>query len=123
MNYDLFLEQLQKAPCQELRSTDPECFELVVKTTDMPKVFGVLETFFGKPMKPPGTKPSDEAKKKAEAYGGVRDDQTLYYLEAEELYYYSLMWPWANGQSVTVKVNRTAHDRGLPSRLVTRSRG
>ena len=106
MNYDLFLEELKKAPCQELRSTDPEFFEVVVKTSDLPRVHAILETFFGKPMKPTGEKASAEAKKKAEAYGGVREDQTLYYLEAEELYYYSLMWPWANGQSVTVKVIR-----------------
>ncbi len=108
MNYDLFLEELKKAPCQELRSTDPEYFELVVKTSDLARVNTILETFFGKAIKPSGAKASAEAKKKAEAYGGIRDDQTLYYLEAEELYYYSLIWPWANGQSVTVKVIRAA---------------
>ena len=108
MNYDLFLEELKKAPCLELRSTDPEYFELVVKVSDLPRVNTILETFFGKALKPSGTKPSDEAKKKAQAYGGIREDQTLYYLEAEELYYYSLIWPWANGQSVTVKVIRAA---------------
>lgn len=108
MNYDLFLEELKKAPCQELRSTDPECFELVVKVADLPKVNNVLETFFGKPMKPAGEHTSAEAKKVAQAYGGVRDDQTLYYHEAEELYYYSLIWPWANGQTATVKVIRAS---------------
>lgn len=106
MNYDLFLDELKKAPCQELRSTDPECFEIVVKVSDLSKINSVLETFFGKPMKPAGTRTSPEAKKVSEAYGGVRDDQTLYYLESEELYYYSLIWPWANGQTVTVKVIR-----------------
>jgi hypothetical protein len=106
MRYDLFLEQLKKVPCQELRSSEAEYFELVVRTADLPKVNQVLETFFGKAVKPAGDKPTTEAKKLAEDYGGVRDDQTLYYLAAEELYYYSLIWPWANGQSVTVKVIR-----------------
>ena len=108
MNYDFFLEELKKIPCIELRSEDPEFFELVVKLSEIYKVNSVLETFFGKPLKPCGEKPTSESKKKAEAYGGVRDDQTLYYLEAEELYYYSLIWPWANGQSATVKVIRAS---------------
>ncbi len=108
MRYDLFLQELKKFPNIELRSDEPECFEFVVKTSDLPKVHTVLETFFGKPMKPAGTRASSEAKKMTEAYGGIRDDQTLYHLESEELYYYSLIWPWANGQSVTVKVIRAA---------------
>jgi hypothetical protein len=106
MRYDLFLAELRKAPCQELRSDDEEYFELVVKVSDLPKVNQVLETFFGKPVKPAGAKPSSDDKKMANEYGGIRDDQTLYYLASEELYYYSFIWPWANGQSVTVKVFR-----------------
>ncbi len=106
MRYDLLLAELRKAPCQELRSDDEEYFELVVKTTDLPKVNQILETFFGKAVKPAGAKPSADDKKMANEYGGIRDDQTLYYLAAEELYYYSFIWPWANGQSVTVKVFR-----------------
>ena len=108
MNYDFFLEELKKIPCVEMRSEDPEFFELVVNVSDMGKVNSVLETYFGKPLKPPGVKPTPESKKKSEAYGGARDDQTLYYLESEELYYYSLVWPWANGQSATVKVIRAS---------------
>lgn len=106
MRYDLFLEELKKVPCQELRSAEAEYFELVVRAGDLPKVNQVLETFFGKPMKPAGDTPSSEVKKLAQEYGGIREDQTLYYMAAEELYYYSLIWPWANGQSVTVKVIR-----------------
>lgn len=106
MNYDFFLEELKKIPCLELRSDEPDFFELVVKVNDIPKVNTILETFFGKAIKPSGEKATADAKKKAEAYGGIRDDQTLYYLESEELYYYSLIWPWANGQSATVKVIR-----------------
>ena len=108
MRYDLFLEELKKFPSLELRSDEPACFEFVVKTADLAKVNLVLETFFGKAMKPAGAKPSSEDKKKTEAFGGIREDQTLYYLESEELYYYSLIWPWANGQSVTVKVIRAS---------------
>lgn len=106
MRYDLLLDELRKAPCQELRSNDEEYFELVVKVSDLPKVNQVLETFFGKPVKPAGTKPSSDDKKMTNEYGGIRDDQTLYHLAAEELYYYSFLWPWANGQLVTVKVFR-----------------
>lgn len=108
MRYDLFLEELKKVPFLELRSDDPDCFELVVKVSEMSKVNAVLETFFGKAIKPKGEKVSEDAKKKAAPYGGVRDDQSLYYVAAEELYFYSLIWPWANGQSATVKVIRAS---------------
>ena len=108
MQYDLFIQELQKVPCQELRSSDAESFELVVNASDLQKVLLLLQKFFGQPLKPPGAKPSPEAKKVADPFGGIRENQTLYYLASEELYYYSLIWPWSNGESFTVKVIRAS---------------
>lgn len=106
MHYDLFIEELKKVPCQEIRSDELESFELVVGAADLKKVLGLLEKFFGEPMKPAGAKPTPEAKKMADPFGGIRENQTLYHLASEELYYYSLIWPWSNGQTYTVKVIR-----------------
>ena len=94
---------------QELRSDTETNYEFVISREKLEKGLSVLlEGYFGSPLKAAGKEVSPEAKKKAEPFGGVRKDQTLYSFENPEGYNTCMIWPWSDGRTVTVKMYRLA---------------
>jgi hypothetical protein len=63
-----------------------------------------LNAFFGLPLKPANQNPSGDAKKVTKDVGGIRKEQTLYYMKKDSLQYWALLWPWSNGTSVTLRL-------------------
>ena len=102
-----FLEltgRLKKAPADELRKEESGYLELVFSIQNLPKIYPVLEEFFGLPFKPAGVAPSKEAVLRAADYGGVEKHQTLYYSEEDGVSKCAMIWPWQDKTKATVKV-------------------
>ena len=104
MDFSSFLETVKEIQCQEKRTLTADYVEVVVTKANWESMAKVLETFFGLPLKPEGQKPSRDAENCAKAYGGVRQNQTLYFQKNETGSYAALLWPWGNGTSVTLKI-------------------
>lgn len=104
---DLVLE-VKKLELEEVRTNTAKLFEFVIQTKLLPELSSVLENHFGPPLKPAGKNPSKEAAEETSAFGGVRKDQTLYFTKSPEGFYYALLWPWANGLLLTVKIVQEA---------------
>ena len=64
----------------------------------------LLEVYFGSPLKPEGQAPSGKANQLAQAYGGIRADQTMYWRQSSEHDEFALLWPWGNGVRLTAKI-------------------
>ncbi len=108
MNYSELLKEVKTVPYKELRNDTPELLELVIIKDALNQVSGILEHHFGKPLKPAGVDSSQEAKQVADSLGGIRRDQTLYYLEQGGMSHCAMLWPWGNGISITLKVFQSA---------------
>ena len=106
MTFADLIGKVRRSPLTEVRVCRDDYLEAVVATNEMDTVKGILSTYFGDPFKPEGESAFPEAETYAEAYGGVRDDQTLYLnsdLAAKEI---AILWPWGSGSAVTLKIAR-----------------
>lgn len=106
MSFEEMITELKKVKCQEQRGEYPDYLEIVVGTTDLSGLVGPLETYFGAPLKPEGKLPNLTAMMRAKPYGGVRQNQTMYYRKEDAFTAVALFWPWGSGEMVTVKVLR-----------------
>ncbi len=97
-------EQIKKLPPEELRSESQALFECVFDTKFSAKLTATLEGFFGTALKPAGQNPTKELKTYSDQFGGVRNNQTLYFREQEGISYCALIWPWSDETKATLKV-------------------
>ena len=106
MTFTELLGEVKKLKHEEVRTDTPEFFEMVIAKDSLTVILPILDKFFGRPIKPANIKPSGEARKAADPYGGIRSDQTLYYLEDGGKGFYGMLWPWGSGVLVTLKLIR-----------------
>lgn len=106
MTFEDLLKQVLTIRCQETRSQQSDYCEIVLAAADIASLNSVLQSYFGPPLKAGGVTPSAEAMRCAKSHGGIQGNQTLYFnRETSEL---AMLWPWGNGQSVTLKLIRHA---------------
>ena len=113
MTYAELISELKKLELEEIRTNSNTLFEFVIRTELLQKLEEILKRYFGIPVKPAGEAPSAGEDKSVSAYGGIRKDQTLYSLEREGASYYAMLWPWANGILLTVKVVQSPQKNDL----------
>ncbi len=106
MTFNELIGQISQGPLTELRVCRNDYLEAVVASNEVGLIKGLLTSYFGEPFKPEGESAFPEAVTYAEAYGGVRDDQTLYLNSDPASREVALLWPWGSGSAVTLKVAR-----------------
>ena len=104
MTYDQLLTEVKKLKCLETRTDSKSELEFVIKANDVSIINSVLQNYFGPPLKPAGQEPTKEAWNYTVNLGGIRENQTLYYVKREEVSYCAMIWPWSNKVSITVKI-------------------
>ena len=88
------------------REYSDECIELVIYKEEMAQWGKILEDILGPPVKPEGVAPRKKDRSLTENYGGITDNQVLFYHEFESVSVIVMFWPWGDGQSVTLKMVR-----------------
>ena len=104
MNYSECIAEVNKIKIFLVRTKSEDYFEFVINLEVLESLNKILLAFFGVVLKPAGAEPSKAAAKYAEDYGGIRKNQTLYYLEKDSVSYCTLLWPWGDGKLITVKM-------------------
>ncbi len=104
MTYTELLEELKKMQIEEIRADSSEKLEFALRTDHLTQLNGILESYFGPPLKPLNERPSRQAIHYASPYGGIRRGQTLYCKEGDTVFDFALLWPWGDGTCVTVKI-------------------
>jgi hypothetical protein len=98
------VKQLYAVPHDAVRNVDSESLEAVLPLERMRNVLPILGKYFGAPLKPPAQSPTAEMKEVAGPCGGIREDQTLYYSERKGKFEFAALWPWKDGEHVTLKI-------------------
>lgn len=111
MEYPDLLGQIKKLKLTEVRQDSADFFEFVVETKGLEALEAGLKEFFGAVFNPGKQKLPRQAEQCVEEFGGVRDNQTLYYAERNGHSHYAMIWPWGNQVSATVKLFRTSLDK------------
>ena len=109
LTYESFLKEIEKIPVFESRIDDPDMKEFVVQSDSIMPLHLVFQVFFGDNFKAPGAPSTLEDKKRSALWGGVRQYQTLYYIDQEECSSCAMLWPWRDGTRCTVKIVRWKH--------------
>ena len=104
VSFEELVEQLQQVPFDEVRRKYEGYLEFVLPSHHLTLLYPVFEKYFGVPFKPAGISPTREAEDRAKRYGGIRTQQTLYFIQRGGLAHCAMIWPWADGSRVTVKV-------------------
>ncbi|MCG3176772.1 MAG: hypothetical protein MOGMAGMI_01736 [Candidatus Omnitrophica bacterium] len=106
MTWEELIAAVRQLPFEEKRQDAEDYFEAVAVASSVAELGRTLEGFFGPPFKPAGQKSSRDADRYSDRYGGVMQNQVLYYKEREGLSNCAMLWPWSDGQRVTVKIGR-----------------
>ena len=79
-------------------------FEAVILKEELAKLTVRLENFFGTPAWPSKERLSFSVQEKIRGFGGIMPGQTLYYRRKENDTVFAMLWPWKDGERVTVKI-------------------
>lgn len=112
MTYLQLLEKVKQLKLQEIRKDSMNLLEVVVSIESLKQVCSVLESYFGVPFKPAGKKPNAEIQKKTASLGGIRENQTLYFVEEKGIFNCAMLWPWSDGKLVTIKIAQYEQKEG-----------
>ena len=104
MVFSDFLKEIKKLNLREIRSDTENFLECVVEISFSTQLKNSLESYFGPALKPTGEIPTKKAEEIAAPFGGVRQNQTLYYCQRSSLGYATMIWPWGDGVLMTVKI-------------------
>ncbi len=104
---DLIIQQCQQLEICEQRSRSADYFEAVITNREFPQWSERLAQQLGPALKPAGAGPSRDAKRVAEAFGGIRKEQTLFYKVFEDCAVIAMFWPWGNKTQSTLKIWKT----------------
>lgn len=96
--------QLSNLPIQENRQTTEAYHEVVIYNKDIDDWNKILSEILGPPLKAPGDPVSDKQKSITEYYGGLDDEQSLYYLQTANYSFIAMLWPWGNDENTTLKI-------------------
>lgn len=107
MTMDELRTKIKKLRLEERRLDEPQALEVVLEAGQLPALTQILEGYFGCALKKPGERPSRELAKVADTYGGIRQNQSLYYRKDENSSSIAMIWPWSDGLLVTLKVYGT----------------
>ncbi len=103
MQFNEVRKELEGIVFDKLRIDSQDYFEAVIVKSELAKLNARLQILFGSP-EPPSRKVQDILKD----FGGIWPGQTLYLFNEGKDAIFAMLWPWQDGEHITVKI---AEDR------------
>ena len=102
--FDELMVRARKIRHEQTRRESEEYLEMVMFRDSWEDVTVLFESYFGRPLKAADQEATDEANRISEPYGGIADGQQLYHAVRDESDHVAMIWPWADGRRMTVKI-------------------
>ena len=106
MTFEDLIEEVRQIKSDHKKIAETDFFETVIDWKELEELTSILKRYFGPPMKPADALPTSEMRKITSSYGGIRANQTLYYLEDGKAFNLAMLWPWGDGMLLSVKLIR-----------------
>ena len=108
MEFDKIKAEVKKMEPETTRMDSENYFEAVIGHACLEGMVRVLEGIFGVPAWPSGNKLSKDIEKLIKNVGGLRKGQTLYFLNKEGCSAFAMLWPWQDGERITIKMSKVS---------------
>jgi len=99
--------EIKKIELDVTRVDNDDYFEIVVKKHCLGNAISLLESIFGLPAWPSRNKVSKKIEKAVKSFGGLRRGQTLYAVSTDDFSIFVMLWPWQDGERITIKIVKT----------------
>ena len=104
MDFKDVKQALREIQLDALRQDSDTHFEAVLLRNEIEKLMDRLEGFFGVPVFPAKGKLPKHIERGIAPFGGIMSGQTLYYMKQKKGDMFAMLWPWNDGQKITLKV-------------------
>ncbi len=101
---DEVMRKAKKIEHEQTRRESEDYLEMVMFRHSLKDLDGLFEGYFGPALKRPGEEPQADAERLTNRYGGIAKDQTLYHARRDSARHLAMVWPWADGKRMTVKI-------------------
>lgn len=98
------MRRAKKISHEQTRRESEDYLEMVMYRQSLQEVEQLFQDYFGQALKNAGQEAHERAVEVTNRYGGISQDQTLYYTSRENMNQMAMVWPWADGKRVTVKI-------------------
>jgi hypothetical protein len=100
------LKEVKNASYDQVRTDSADYFEGVLLKKNLAKLIAALNEIFGPALWPSQNGLSAEAEKAIEDFGGIMPGQTLYFSRQGDTAVFVMLWPWSDGEHVTLKCGK-----------------
>ncbi|TAM42289.1 hypothetical protein EPN54_01175 [bacterium] len=104
MDFIAIKKDIKALSFDSLRTDCDNFFEGVIVKKELEKLNTQLKSFLGDPVYPSQGRLTHEVKETVDSFGGIMPGQTLYYKDSGTNRILAMLWPWQDGQRVTVKI-------------------
>ncbi len=101
---DEVMRKAKKIEHEQTRRESEDYLEMVMFQRSMKDLGQLFDDYFGPALKPSGEEPQDDAEQLTNRYGGIARDQILYHTLRDSMRHLAMVWPWADGKRMTVKI-------------------
>jgi len=98
------LEKCGQLKIAEERASSRGYCEQIIFADEIDQWIKALTDILGSAVKPAGQKATPQYFSKTVDYGGILDNQTLFYKKFEDKSILAMLWPWKNKIHVTLKI-------------------
>ena len=106
MDFDKIKNDIKNTPLESVRVDNEVYLEAVVRVGALGEIVRLIENSIGKPAWPSKAKLGRDARALTDKFGGLRNGQTLFYLNEGGVSIFAMLWPWQDGERVTIKLGR-----------------
>lgn len=104
MDFSAVRNGLKLFSFETLRADCDNFFEGVIIRQELDKLNLQLKSLFGEPVYPSKNKLEHKVRTTVDGFGGIMPGQTLYYKDLGKNTIFAMLWPWQDGQRITVKI-------------------
>ncbi len=104
MEFNQVKEAVKGIVFDTVRVDNVNYFEAVIVNNCRPGQTDKLDGLFGKPIWPGKNRLTAEAQNTINEFGGVKEGQTLYFWQQDNLHIFAMLWPWQDDYHITLKV-------------------
>ena len=117
MEFTALKNEVKSLKLEELRKESETYFEVVILKATLEAIEKSLLKFLGSPVGQSQNQISAAMRKAVDEFGGVMSEQTLYFAENDCGVVFAMLWPWQDGNHITVKIiaaKNKKEEQGLP---------
>ena len=103
MQFADLIKEVKAAVFDQVRVDSEDYFEGVILKENLEGLITRLNGFFGPALWPSKNGLSKETQNVIKDFGGIMAGQTLYFCRQDNLSIFVMLWPWSDGQHITLK--------------------